>query len=597
MADMDVFAAMGIAGFGSQKKKRQVNTNQFEKNKRHDEPETPTKPQENRSLADTSRSIDHAEVLVAGPSTASTSFETGLKQATAPRAPGQNDEEEDEDEDAESDVDEKEGLLDFPITHELAMKDHTKVVSALAIDSSGARFVSGSHDYDCKLWDFGGMGASPKPFKTWEPAGTYYVHDLKFSPDGTKFLAISGTIQPKLFSRDGEEIATYIKGDMYIRDMKHTAGHVGELSCCAWHPKDSDTFITSSADSTIRIWDVENKRKQKTVIVVKSKERGTRTKVTSCAYSHDAKYIGGTCFDGAMHMWKTNSNFVRPDLSIEGAHTKGTETGSIVFSLDGRTVLSRGGDDTVKLWDLRSFRRPIATRSNITTLYPTTNAVFSPDENYIVTGSGSITKGGKGKLLFLRRGDLELERELGMDSTPVKVLWHPKINQILVGQANGQVSCLYSPEHSLNGAKLLANKSQVKKATVESMSTAELQPQIITPHALPMFRDGEDGRSGKRKREKERLDPRKSKRPELPVTGPGKGGRVGASATQHVVQNLFRDTTRDQDPREALLKYAEVANSDPQWTSAWRQNQPKPVFAEVEEEEGEGEGESGEGGR
>ena len=43
------------------------------------------------------------------------------------------------------------------------------------------------------------------------------------------------------------------------------------------------------------------------------------------------------------------------------------------------------------------------------------------------------------------------------------------------------------------------------------------------------------------------MDPRKSRRPELPVSGPGKGGRVGASATQHVVQNLVRDTTRDVD--------------------------------------------------
>ncbi|KAH8120239.1 hypothetical protein DFH11DRAFT_1500401, partial [Phellopilus nigrolimitatus] len=481
-----------------------------------------------------------------------------------------------DDDEPEYDPDEQDVEFDFPISHELFMKDHTKVVSALAVDPSGARFVTGSHDYDCKLWDFGGMGASPKPFKSWEPASTYYIHDLKFSSDGTKFLVISGTIQPKLYDRDGEEVATYIKGDMYIRDMKHTAGHVGELTCCAWHPKDPNTFITSSADSTVRIWDVENKRKQKTVIVVKSKERGTRTKVTTCAYSYDAKYIGGACFDGTLHMWKANSNFVRPDMTIEGAHTKGTETGSMVFSVDGRTVLTRGGDDTVKLWDLRSFRKPLATRSNIPTLYPTTNAVFSPDEKHIITGSGSTTKGGKGKLLFLRKGDLEPVRELEMDSTPVKVLWHPKINQILVGQANGQVSCLYSPEHSLNGAKLLANKSHVKRPTVESMSSAVLQPQIITPHALPMFRDGDDGRSGKRKREKERLDPRKSKRPELPVTGPGRGGRVGASATQHVVQNLFRDTTRDQDPREALLKYADLADKDPQWTSAWRQNQPNP---------------------
>ena len=63
----------------------------------------------------------------------------------------------------------------FPITHEITLKDHTKVVSGLALDPSGARIVSGSHDYDCKLWDFGGMDMRCKPFKSWEPAGTYHV--------------------------------------------------------------------------------------------------------------------------------------------------------------------------------------------------------------------------------------------------------------------------------------------------------------------------------------------------------------------------------------------------------------------------------------
>ena len=63
----------------------------------------------------------------------------------------------------------------FPITHEVILKDHTKVVSALTLDPSGARVLSGSHDYDCKLWDFGGMDLRCKPFKSWEPAGTYYV--------------------------------------------------------------------------------------------------------------------------------------------------------------------------------------------------------------------------------------------------------------------------------------------------------------------------------------------------------------------------------------------------------------------------------------
>jgi len=66
-------------------------------------------------------------------------------------------------------------LPEFPVTHELILKDHTKVVSALALDPSGARILSGSHDYDCKLWDFGGMDQRCKPFKSWEPAESYHV--------------------------------------------------------------------------------------------------------------------------------------------------------------------------------------------------------------------------------------------------------------------------------------------------------------------------------------------------------------------------------------------------------------------------------------
>lgn len=75
----------------------------------------------------------------------------------------------------------------LPITHEIIMKDHAKVnsranmdgrlpadpateqtVSALSVDPAGARVVSGSYDYDCKLWDFGGMTANFKPFRSFE---------------------------------------------------------------------------------------------------------------------------------------------------------------------------------------------------------------------------------------------------------------------------------------------------------------------------------------------------------------------------------------------------------------------------------------------
>lgn len=104
---------------------------------------------------------------------------------------------------------------------------------------------------------------------------------------------------------------------------------------------------------------------------------------------------------------------------------------------------------------------------------------------------------------------------------------------------------------------------------------------IITPGATDASSRGQgtSAQSKKRKLEKMRQDPRISRIPERPMEGPGKGGRIGAAATQHMVQNIFRDNSRSQDPREALLKYATESEKDPKWTSAWKETQPKTIYS------------------
>ncbi|KAG1218885.1 hypothetical protein G6F35_007955 [Rhizopus arrhizus] len=463
------------------------------------------------------------------------------------------------------------------------LNDHFRAVSALTLDPAGTRLISGGYDYDIKFWDFAGMDRSFKPFRTVQPCEEHQIHELQYSNSGDSFLVIAGNNRPKIFNRDGFEKSEYAKGDPYIRDLRHTDGHVGALTSGTWHPNDRQSFSTSSQDGTIREWDVEKVRKQKTTIVYKSRERGGRSPCTALAYSPDAKLIAGAYQDGTLQFWNTNS-LLRPAISIADAHQKGTETSSILFSKDNRTVVTRGGDDTVKLWDIRNAKKPVKVAYNLDIVNPEVNVIFSPDERLILTGTACPKGKGFGKLVMLDRDTLEVNQSIDVtQSSVIKVLWHPRINQIITGSADGIVSVYYSPTHSQRGAKLCVVKAAKKRA----IDDYELDRPIITPHALPMFKEDE-ARTSSRKRNKLRNDPKASHRPDLPVNGPGKGGRVNMNQQQAVIKSFAKDTTRDEDPREALLKYADVAETDPVWVSnVYKKTQPKPVFAEEEEEEDE----------
>ncbi|CAD6581483.1 MAG: hypothetical protein CYPHOPRED_001586, partial [Cyphobasidiales sp. Tagirdzhanova-0007] len=330
----------------------------------------------------------------------------------------------DGEEDGGTDVDVETDTDDFPVSHEVIMKDHTKAVTAISIDPPGARIVTGAYDYDVKMWDFGGMQADFRPFKTFEPYENYHVHDVAWDRTGTSFVVITGTLQAKLYDREGAQLMETVKGDMYIRDMKNTAGHVGPLTSVCWDPKNANRFLTSSYDSTLRLWDVTERFKSLKTIVVKSKDRGARTKLTKATYSEDGKVIAASGIDGTIHLWSTSSNFARPNSTIENAHTKGTETSGLTFSLDNHTLVSRGGDDTVKLWDARSFKSPVSIASNLSSLNPETNVIYSPDERFILTGTAGPKAGvvpgkevdvrGKrgGRIVVMKKENLEVVREL-----------------------------------------------------------------------------------------------------------------------------------------------------------------------------------------
>lgn len=495
--------------------------------------------------------------------------------------------ESDDDDDESSDTEEEVMLSDkIPCTHEVSMTHGTKAVIAIAADPSGARLASGSVDYDVCFWDFAGMDTSMKSFRTLQPCENHPIKCLQYSTTGDVILVISGSAQAKVLDRDGFEKCETVKGDQYITDMARTKGHTASLNSGCWHPFTKEEYLTCSQDSTCRIWILYRPRGHKNLIKCRA-QNGVKTIPTTCAYSREGAAIACGCIDGSIQMWDRRKNFVNPSLMLRGAHAQGNEISSLSFSYLGQMLASRSCDDTLKLWDLRAFKSPVFEAKGLFSRYDTTDCMFSPDDSMIVTGE-SLSKGKTtGRLLFYESKTFDLVREIPVtNSHVIKTLWHPKLNQVFVGCGNGIVNVYYDPKKSMRGAKLCVVKTHMKQKHIEIMSTQ----QIITPHALPLFRQDRP-KSVRKQMEKDRLDPVKSRRPDLPITS-GQGGRVassGGTLSSYVIRNLglSKRIEDDQDPREAILKYAKIAEEEPYWIApAYKTTQPKTIFQADDQDSG-----------
>lgn len=69
-------------------------------------------------------------------------------------------------------------FIDLPLKDSVIFKQHKSTVSALEFETSGSRFISGSHDFSVAYWDFNGMVKDqPEPFRFIEPMGSYTVKE------------------------------------------------------------------------------------------------------------------------------------------------------------------------------------------------------------------------------------------------------------------------------------------------------------------------------------------------------------------------------------------------------------------------------------
>jgi len=507
----------------------------------------------------------------------------------------EEDEDKDEDVDDDSDDDDEDEEDEFPVSHEMIIKTHDRAITTATLDPSGGRLITGSVDCNLKFHDFASMTPTTiRAFKSIDPTvtktsannETHPIHQVLFNPIApSSILVVTALPQAKIFSRDGELVTTFVKGDMYLRDMHNTKGHISEVTCGAWHPTNRDLCVTGGTDSTLRIWDVNNPRQQKEVIVHKSRAAGSagRTRMSAVVWGSPLQggpnILVGAAYDGSLAMWSGEGPYNRPAGEIRDAHTKDTWTSGLDISADGRTVITRGGDDTIKLWDTRKFKTPVTVVSHASTSahYPSSNICFSPNSSNIITGSET------GHLHILNPATLrpELVTPVTPGSPLITVLWHPKLNQIITGSANGETHILYNPNTSFNGAKLVMSKAPKRRHIDDDPNlTMDLSQGIAsdatggTSHVTRHPNTGMTA-SGKSR------DPR---RPHIPASTPFAKSQPDE---KHVREFIPLSSMRDEDPREALLKYAVTADKDKMFTNAWSETQPKTIYRELSDDEEE----------
>uniref|UniRef100_A0A6G1S307 Gastrulation defective protein 1 n=1 Tax=Aceria tosichella TaxID=561515 RepID=A0A6G1S307_9ACAR len=288
---------------------------------------------------------------------------------------------------------------------------------------------------------------------------------------------------------------------------------------------------------------------KKTVIKTRSPVNGVKTIPNVSKYSRDSLSVIAGCIDGSIMIWDTRRKFFSPSSCIKSAHLKGSEITGIDYCYSGNRICSRSEDESCKVWDLRQLKQPAAIKSGLTTLHSVSDCCFSPDDKYVLTGT-STTNSGPGQLHFLDATDLTTKQSIDFeDASVLRVRWHPKINHIGYTCSDGRLIVACDKMRSIGGLLSTdAGRGLKRKKYIPSGGITDTK-RIITPHALPLFKEEPTSTSFA----KIRQDPKRSYKPEIPISA-NENGRIkshGSTLSSYIAKNLaLAKKTTEESTRE-----------------------------------------------
>ena len=191
-----------------------------------------------------------------------------------------------------------------------------------------------------------------------------------------------GGVRNAAFTRDPSQAVTS-SADGTVRVWDITAGQAWRIlrgrplsALSVSFSPDGTSIATAGEDGTATIWDINSSTTTLTFT-------GHTTSVQAIAYSPDGKMIATASKDGTAKLWSANSGAL---INTLAGHTDWV-TG-VAFSRDGARIVTASKDATARVWDAKTGRNLLVLTGHTKWV---NNADFSSDGTRIITASDDRT--------------------------------------------------------------------------------------------------------------------------------------------------------------------------------------------------------------
>jgi WD40 repeat protein len=228
------------------------------------------------------------------------------------------------------------------------LKGDSAAIYTVAYAPDGKSLAAGGNHKTVRLWE----AASGRSLKQYTGHPTH-MSNLMFTPDGRLLLGQSGkqiviwNAQKADVARRLETVETNINGAALSPDGRVLLTANGAHLYRDGKPVYKTSGAPQYTDCLLRLWDVETGEET-------AADKSSTVPIYSAAFAPDGKQAFSGAYEAVWRRW----DFHDKKLSAIGEVKGGSGyAGVLLASPDGRTVVTRGLDGVVALWDAETGRR------------------------------------------------------------------------------------------------------------------------------------------------------------------------------------------------------------------------------------------------